>query len=94
MNIDDILEKREVPYARSGLAQDIIAAAMRSERNLPLLNEMFLWLVIPKPQIVLAMCLVLGLALGLTLDTSSLLTDSASSLADEDVLFYLDEGWL
>tara|TARA_B100002019_G_C21059605_1_gene493437 strand:- start:84 stop:365 length:282 start_codon:yes stop_codon:yes gene_type:complete len=93
MNIDEILEKRELPHARSGLAQDIIAAAMRNDRNLPFMNEMFLLLAIPRPQIVLAMCLVLGLALGLTLDASSWLTDSAS-LADEDVLFYLDEGWL
>jgi|MDSW01.3.fsa_nt_gb hypothetical protein len=95
MNMDKILSQRYIPQARDGLAEQIIVAAITGQGRLSLGNEILLWLMIPKPRYMMVLLLVIGVVLGAgTDDLTSVFAEGMQVGADEDTLFYMDEGWL
>lgn len=91
--LDRILSKREMVSPASNLSSRIVAAA-KSRQNISIwdrfVNEIMEMLLIPRPAYVLAAFLVIGLFIGLGVES-----DSAASVQDWLSFAEIDEGeWL
>lgn len=75
--LNAILYKRAIPPCDSGLASRIIRAATRKEKTSlidMIFQEMLTMMIVPRPAYALAVCLFLGLSLGLQIDSEAGMT--------------------
>jgi hypothetical protein len=90
-DLDQILQRRFIPSPASNLASRIIEAARepKKKRRFYLVQEIFQMMEIPRPAYALAVCLVIGLVLGIQID-------NAVNISEQDLLSFveIDDDWL
>ena len=101
-NLEALLQSRNTPIAPENLSQRIINAAQHIPQQKALLTNIKQWLnsfedilIIPRPAMALPVCLILGIGIGIFIDSTFWLPDVKDTdfMIINDIILY-DETYL